>query len=287
MKNAPWPKNCEWDKLLRTVEFDILRGGQHTKMTKYARYEAHGEIAYGIVEGDQVTQITAAPYEDYEVTDHSHSLDEVKILAPVVPNKVVAIGLNYRSHLGGREGPKVPEPFFKTTSSVIGTGENVIIPKDAITEGVSVQPEAELSLVIGKTAKHVSKEDALGYILGYTCGNDMSARDWQANDLQWWRAKSSDTFTPLGPYIVTDLDPSALRLIGRINGKVVQEQVTSDLLHDVPTIMEFVTRVMTLNPGDVVMTGTPGRPDNVKEGDVMEVEIAEIGTLSNPVVNES
>ena len=151
-------------------------------MTKYARYEAHGEIAYGIVEGDQVTQITAAPYEDYEVTDHSHSLNEVKILAPVVPNKVVAIGLNYRSHLGGREGPKVPEPFFKTTSSVIGTGENVIIPKDAITEGVSVQPEAELSLVIGKTAKHVSKEDALGYILGYTCGNDMSARDWQAND---------------------------------------------------------------------------------------------------------
>ena len=144
-----------------------------------------------------------------------------------------------------------------------------------------------LSLGIGKTAKHVSKKDALGYILGYTCGNDMSARDWQANDLQWWRAKSSDTFTPLGPYIVTDLDPSALRLIGRINGKVVQEQVTSDLLPDVPTIMEFVTRVMTLNPGDVVMTGTPGRPDNVKEGDVMEVEIAEIGTLSNPVVNES
>ena len=255
-------------------------------MTKYVRYEAHGEVAYGIVEGDRVNQITKAPYEEYGITDHTHDLSEVKVLAPVMPNKVVAIGLNYRSHLGVRGAPKVPEPFFKTTSSVIGTGDNVIIPKEAIEEGVSVQPEAELSLVVGKKAKRVSKSDALSYVLGYTCGNDMSARDWQTNDLQWWRAKSSDTFTPLGPYIVTDLDPSDLRLIGRINGRVVQDQVTSDLLYDVPTIIEFVTRVMTLNPGDVVMTGTPGRPDNVKEGDVMEVEIAEIGTLSNPVVNE-
>ena len=252
-------------------------------MTKYARYEAHGETAYGLVEGDTVRQLTGPPYEAHEVTDHTHALSEVKLLSPVVPSKVVAIGLNYKSHLGDRPTPKVPEPFFKTTSSVIGPGEAVVIPRDAITEGVKVQPEAELSLVIGKRCKGATKANALSYVLGYTCGNDISARDWQRNDLQWWRAKSCDTFTPLGPFIVTDLDPGNLHLIGRINGKVVQDQVTSDLLYDVPTIIEFVSRVMTLEPGDVIMTGTPGAPGDIHEGDVMEIEVEGIGVLSNPV----
>ncbi len=252
-------------------------------MTKYARYEAHGETAYGLVEGDTVRQLTGPPYEAHEVTDHTHALSEVKLLSPVVPNKVVAIGLNYKSHLGDRPTPKVPEPFFKTTSSVIGPGESVVIPRDAIAEGVKVQPEAELSLVIGKRCKGATKANALSYVLGYTCRNDITARDWQANDLQWWRAKSSDTFTPLGPFIVTDLDPGNLHLIGRINGKVVQDQLTSDLLYDVPTIIEFVSRVMTLEPGDVIMTGTPGRPGDIHEGDVMEIEVEGIGVLTNPV----
>ena len=256
-------------------------------MTKYARFRADGEVAYGVVEGDAVKRISAAPYEDYEVTDRTYALDDVTLLAPVVPNKIVAIGLNYRSHLGDRQPPSVPEPFFKTTSSVVGPGDDVIIPREAIEEGVTVQPEAELSLVIGKKAKRVSKEDALDYILGYTCGNDVSARNWQANDLSWWRAKSSDTFTPLGPFIVTGLDPSDLRLVGRINGEVAQEQVTSDLLYGVPEIIEFVTRALTLNPGDVVMTGTPGAPGDVHDGDVMDVEIAEIGTLTNTARNEA
>ena len=256
-------------------------------MTKYARYEAHGEAAYGIVEGDSVTQLTGAPYEDHERTDHTHTLSEVKLLAPVVPGKVVAIGLNYRSHLGDKTPPSVPEPFFKTTSSVIGPGDDIIIPREAQEEKVTMQPEAELSLVIGKTAKRVSKDNALDYVLGFTCGNDVSARNWQANDLSWWRAKSSDTFTPLGPVIVSGLDPSALRLIGRINGEVVQEQVTSDLLYGVPEIIEFVTRVLTLDPGDVIMTGTPGAPGDIHDGDVVDVEIAEIGTLTNTVRNEA
>ncbi len=255
-------------------------------MTKYARYEAHGETAYGVVEGDTVRELTGPPYEAHEVTDHTHALSEVRLLSPVVPNKVVAIGLNYKSHLGDRTPPKVPEPFFKTTSSVIGTGESVVIPRDAIAEGVRVQPEAELSLVIGKRCKGATKANALSYVLGYTCGNDISARDWQENDLQWWRAKSSDTFTPLGPFIVTDLDPGNLHLMGRINGKVVQDQITSDLLYDVPTIIEFVSRVVTLEPGDVIMTGTPGRPGDIHEGDVMEIEVEGIGVLSNPVKAE-
>ena len=252
-------------------------------MTKFVRYEAHGEIAYGVVEGDVAKQLTASPLEEYEVTDHTHRLSEVKLLAPVVPNKVVAIGLNYRSHLGDREPPKVPEPFFKTTSSVIGPGEAIVIPREAIEEGVRVQPEAELSLVIGKQCKRATRENALSFVLGYTCGNDVSARNWQRNDLQWWRAKSSDTFTPLGPFIVTDLDPGNLHLMGRINGKTVQDQVTSDLLYDVPTIIEFVSRVVTLEPGDVIMTGTPGAPGDIRDGDTVEIEVDGIGVLSNPV----
>ena len=257
------------------------------EMTTYARYLAHGDVAYGVVEGDTVHEITAAPYEDHEVTDHTHSLDDVKLLSPVVPGKVVAIGLNYRSHLGDRTPPSVPEPFFKTTSSVIGPGDDIIIPREALEENVTMQPEAELALVVGKESRRVSADDALDHIFGYTCGNDVSARNWQANDLSWWRAKSSDTFTPLGPVIVTGLDPSSLHLVGRINGAVDQEQMTSDLLYGVPEIFEFVTRVLTLNPGDVIMTGTPGTPGDIHDGDVVEIEIDGIGKLTNTVRNEA
>ena len=255
-------------------------------MTTYARYEADGDVHYGVVDGDAVRAITAAPYEDHEVTDNSHSLDDVKLLSPVMPGKIVAIGLNYRSHLGDRTPPSVPEPFFKTASSVVGPGDDVVIPTEALEQGVSIQPEAELALVIGKTARRVSKEDALDYILGFTCGNDVSARDWQAGDLSWWRAKSSDTFSPIGPVIVTGLDPSNLHLVGRINGETSQEQMTSDLLYGVPEIVEFVTRVLTLDPGDVIMTGTPGAPSDVHDGDVVEVEIDGIGVLRNTMRNE-
>ena len=256
-------------------------------MTKFARYEAHGEIAYGVVEGDVVKQLTASPLEDYEVTDHTHTLSEVRLLAPVVPGKIVAIGLNYKSHLGDRTPPKVPEPFLKSTSSLAGPNQDIVIPRDALDEGVTIQEEGELSLVIGKRCKRVSREDAMSVILGLTCGNDVSARQWQRGDLQWWRAKSSDTFSPIGPFIVTDLDPGNLDLVARVNGKVEQESNTSDLLYDVPTIIEFVTRVVTLEPGDVIMTGTPGAPGNLHPGDTVEIEIEGIGVLSNPVVAEA
>ena len=253
---------------------------------KYARYEAHGETAYGVVEGDSVKQLTASPLQDHEVTDHEHGLSEVKLLAPIVPGKIVAIGLNYKSHLGDRVPPSVPEPFFKTQSALIGPDEPIVIPREAIEEGVNIQPEAEFSLVIGKRCKRASADDALDYILGYTCGNDVSARNWQRNDLQWWRAKSSDTFAPVGPYIETDLDPGNVRLIGRINGEVVQEQLTSDLLYGIPRIIEFVSSVLTLEPGDVIMTGTPGAPGDIHPGDTVEVEVEGVGVLRNPVVAE-
>ena len=204
------------------------------------------------------------------------------MLAPHVPRKIVAIGLNYPSHLGDVEPTVVPEPFLKASTSVIGPGDVIKIPRDAH----KVQEEGELAVVIGRRCKGASKADALSYILGYTCGNDVSDRQWQHGDLQWWRAKSSDTFAPLGPFIVTDLDPGNLHLIARVNGRVVQESSTSDITHDVPNIIEFISRVMTLEPGDVVMTGTPGQPADLHPGDIVEVEIEGIGVLTNPVEAE-
>ena len=249
---------------------------------KFARYEAHGEVAYGVVEGDAVKQMTASPFQEYEVTDHTHPLSEVRLLAPHVPGKIIAIGLNYRSHLGDREPPAVPEPFYKTPTALIGPGDSIVIPREAS----QVQEEGELSVVIGKRCKGATVSNALSYVLGYTCGNDVSDRPWQRGDLSWWRAKSSDTFAPLGPFIATGLDPGNLQLTARVNGKVVQESSTSDLLHDVPKIIEFISRVVTLEPGDVIMTGTPGQPADLNPGDTVDVEIEGIGVLTNTVVAE-
>ncbi|MDO8749650.1 MAG: fumarylacetoacetate hydrolase family protein [Dehalococcoidia bacterium] len=253
---------------------------------RYVRFQVGTHVAYGVLGGDVVREITAPPYGAYKVTDRTHKLSEVKLLAPIVPGKIVAIGLNYKSHLGNREAPKVPEGFYKTPTSVIGTEEPVRIPQAALQEKVHMQPEGEMVFIMGKRAKNVKKAEALSYVLGYTCGNDVSARDWQRNDLQWWRAKSSDTFSPMGPVIVTDLDPSKMQLICRINGKVVQEQSTGDLVHDVPAIIEFISSAITLEPGDAIYTGTPGAPGDIHPGDVVEVEISGIGVLRNPIEAE-
>ncbi len=253
---------------------------------KFARYEAHGDVAYGVVEGNTVQQITTSPFEEYQITDCSLKLDEVKLLAPVMPRKIVAIGLNYKSHLGDAKPPAVPEPFFKTSSAIISPNEDIVIPREARQQDINVQEEAELTLVIGKTCKKATRSEALNYILGYTCGNDVSARPWQRGDLSWWRAKSSDTFAPIGPFIATGLDPSNLGLSARINGRTVQDASTSDLIHDVPTIIEFVSSVMTLEVGDIIMTGTPGEPEDINPGDTVEIEVEGVGILRNSVAEE-
>ncbi len=263
-------------------------------MTKFARYEVGGNISYGIVEGESVKDISAAPYDNYSETGATHSLSDVKLLAPVVPGNIIAIGRNYVSHLdhsaslvgGDMELPKVPEPFFKTTSSVIGPNDPIILPKEIAEEGVRVEEEAELTLVIGKRCRRATQANAFDYVLGVTCGNDVSARDWQVGDLSWWRAKSSDTFSPIGPYVVTGLDADNLLLTGRVNGAVVQESGTSDLAHNCRRIIEFVSAVLTLEPGDIIMTGTPGTPGQIKAGDTVEVELEGVGVLRNPVIAE-
>ena len=244
-----------------------------------ARYLAHGEISYGVVEGDRVRQLSASPFEEHKVTNHVHKLSEVKLMAPCVPSKILAIGLNYSSHLHGREGPKEPMVFYKTPTSVIGPEETIVRPKDT----ARLDAEGELVVVIKDRCRNVPESEAMRHVLGYTCGNDVSARDWQRDDRNWWRAKSADTFSPAGPFITTELDPHNVRLIVRINGKEVQSETTSYLIFRVPALISFCSKFVTLEPGDMIYTGTPGEPGEMKDGDVCEVDIQGIGVLRNPV----
>ena len=251
---------------------------------KFARYLAHGDISYGIVDNNIVKEITNNPFSSFEITDHSHPLSEVKILAPCLPGKILAVGLNYRSHLGDRPGLTEPLIFLKTPTSLIGTGESIVLPKNF--QG-RVDEEGEVVAVIKDRCKNVPKEEALQHVLGYTCGNDVSARDWQKGDGQWWRAKSSDTFSVAGPFIETNLDPGNIVMKARVNGIEVQSESTKMFLFDLPAVIAHVSQVMTLEPGDLIYTGTPGKPAELKDGDIVEVEVEGIGILSNPVKKEA
>jgi 2-keto-4-pentenoate hydratase/2-oxohepta-3-ene-1,7-dioic acid hydratase in catechol pathway len=248
-------------------------------------------------------------------------LKEVKLLVPCQPRQVLALAGNYRSHLGadqsvtttvttttkvvtntksnetksdttttsetvsGNEIPKrnqIPQPFYKTLSSLVPDGAEIVIPKDSKV----VHFEAELVIVIGKEARKVSKEKALDYVLGVTCGNDVSERVWQKADVQWWRAKGSDTFGPCGPCIVSGLNYDDLLLQLRVNGKTLQKERTSHMIHSVPATVSFISQHVTLYPGDLIFTGTPGETSEIKPGDVVEVEMEGVGVLKNPVVAE-
>jgi len=249
------------------------------RAVRYVRYEIGGRISYGLLEGEIVRELRGDPFTGARPTGASHKLAAVRLLVPCTPSKVLAVGLNYRSHLGSRPAPKNPEIFLKAPSCLLEHNGQIVIP-----QGTSdVHYEGELVVVIGKKAKQIPVGEAPGYVLGVTCGNDVSARDWQKADLQWWRAKSSDTFGPLGPAIATGLDYGKLRLQTRLNGQVRQSESTADLLFDVPTVVSFVSQAVTLLPGDVVYTGTPGQTTAMKPGDVVEVEIEGIGVLRNTV----
>jgi len=247
----------------------------------YLRYQSASGTAYGILEGETVREIQGGLFDGSPSTI-THSLSEVKPLYPCQPTKIMAVGLNYRSHLGSRPQPAHPEMFYKPVSALQNPGDPIILPTDAS----DTHSEGELVVVIGKQAKNLSKEEAGGAIFGVTCGNDVSDRSWQhgdKKDLQWWRAKGSDTFAPLGPYVVTGLDYGNLLLQTRMNGEVIQKQYTSDLIFDCASVVSWVSGWVTLMPGDVIYTGTPGNTRKMKPGDVMEVEIEGIGALRNPV----
>lgn len=249
---------------------------------RYVRFRRGSTAVYGLLDGETITELRGDLFASPKPTSTKHKLSAVKLLSPCVPPKVLAVGLNYKSHLGSAKPPKNPEIFYKPTTCLISPGETIRIPKDSR----NTHYEGELVIVIGKAASDVSVADARGVIFGVTCGNDVSERDWQngpEKDLQWWRAKGADTFGPLGPAIVTGIDYGKLLLQTRLNGEVVQKQYTSDLLFDCPTIVSFVSRYVALTPGDVIYTGTPGSTRKMKAGDTVEVDIEGVGVLKNPV----
>ncbi len=241
-----------------------------------------GEPRYALVEDGRALELSGDLFADPQPTGRGLPLSEPELLAPCLPPKILAVGQNYASHLGGRPMPKNPEMFYKPVSSLQDPGGPIVIPPDA----EDVHYEGELVVVIGKTIRHAARAEAAAAVFGITCGNDVSDRNWQrgpGKDVQYWRAKGCDTFAPLGPVIVTGLDYSNLLLTTRRNGGIVQQQRTSDLIFDIPTIVSFVSRYVTLVPGDVIYTGTPGNTQRMVPGDVIEVEIEGIGTLRNPV----
>ncbi|MEW6545815.1 MAG: fumarylacetoacetate hydrolase family protein [Bacillota bacterium] len=207
--------------------------------------------------------------------------DEAELICPVEPGKVVAVGLNYRDHAHevGAVLPEEPVLFVKPATAVIGPGAAILLPPVSR----RVDYEAELAVVIGRRAKRVAVGQAPDYVLGYTCGNDVTARDLQQKDGQWTRSKSFDTFCPLGPWVVPGLDPAALQVVCRVNGKVRQQGNTRDLIFPVAELVSFVSGIMTLEPGDVLLTGTPAGIGPLEPGDLVEVEIEGVGVLSNPV----
>ena len=250
-------------------------------VTKYVRYAYNGTDSYGVLKGNAIHELRGDIFETVELTGRTVALANVKLLIPVQPSKIIAVGFNYRSHLGDREPALYPGLFAKYPTSLIATGEEIVFPPGAH----HVHYEGEMVLVIGRRARHVSREAALDYVFGVTAGNDVSERDWQSGDLQWFRAKASDTFGPLGPAVVRGLNPDDLLLQTRVNGEVRQSQRTSDLFFDSSDIISYVTQFVTLEPGDVIYTGTPGATQAMQPGDVVEIELEGVGILRNTIAD--
>ncbi|MBC7639951.1 MAG: fumarylacetoacetate hydrolase family protein [Rhodoferax sp.] len=258
---------------------------------RIARYTTGQDPTYGIVTEDEngamvIAEVQGDPlYQPIAYTGVQVPLDDARLLAPVIPrSKVVGIGKNYADHvaeMGGGQPPSEPLVFLKPNTSVVGPGDPIVLPR----QSANVHYEGELAVVIGRICKDVPRERVPEVVFGYTCANDVTARDLQSSDAQWSRAKGFDTFCPLGPWIETELDHRDLALSTRVDGVTVQDSRTSLLIHDVVTLVSYVSSVFTLLPGDVILTGTPAGVGRIVAGQRVEVEIEGIGTLSNPVVS--
>ncbi len=252
---------------------------------RIARFAHAGRVAYGVVEGSEILELPGHPFsragEPLTTTGAVHDLDDVRLLAPVLPSKVVGIGKNYADHATEMGGPAPPAPlmFLKPTTAVIGPENPIVLPP----ESGDVHFEAELAVVIGRLCRRVRADDAASVVLGHMCGNDVTARDLQRVDGQWTRAKSFDTFCPLGPWIDTDLDPRDVAIECEVNGVTRQRASTASMVHSVPDLIAAVSAVMTLLPGDVILTGTPAGVGPLSPGDEVAVTVAGLGTLVNPV----
>ncbi len=253
-------------------------------VTRYCRFRKGTLTAHGILDGETIRQLRGDLFANPTETGARHKLADVKLLYPIErPSKILALAGNYRSHLGSAPPRPNPEPFYKPPSSLQNPGDPIVIPPGA----KDVHYEAELVLVIGKTATRVSVAQAKDHIFGVTCGNDVSERIWQNDpkikDVQWWRAKGADTFSPVGPVIARGLDYHNLKIGARLNGTTVQDDHTSHFVHDAFLTVSFISQFVTLYPGDLIFTGTSGQTKPMKPGDVIEVEIEGVGILRNPV----
>jgi len=250
---------------------------------KIFRFKHKKRSIYGILKEESLLPVRGSVFKNFEVEEEGIPISEAELLPPVKPSKIVATGLNYRSHAmeRGKSIPEEPLIFIKPSSSVIGPHDIIIYPKMA----KRVDYEGELALVIKRKAHLVrDNENVEDYILGYTCFNDITARDLQEKDRQFTRAKSFDTFAAVGPCIVTDIDPSRLRIKTFLNGKLKQSAITKNLLFPVPFLIRFISEIMTLYQGDIIATGTPAGVGPMFPGDRVDVQIEEIGTLSNTVM---
>ncbi|GAW91008.1 fumarylacetoacetate hydrolase family protein [Calderihabitans maritimus] len=249
---------------------------------QFVRFWDGKKVQYGILRGDKITAIEGSIYGRYETTSRVYSYHDIMLLAPCEPSKVICVGLNYRDHAEELNLPLPEEPvlFLKPPSTVIGHQQDIIYPPLSN----RVDYEAELGVVIGETTHRVTPEEAWEKILGYTCANDVTARDKQPKDGQWTVAKSFDTFCPLGPVIATDIDPGNLKISLTLNGEVKQSSNTNQMIFPVNELVSYISQIMTLYPGDVLITGTPSGIGPMQPGDTVTVKIEGIGSLTNRVV---
>jgi 2-keto-4-pentenoate hydratase/2-oxohepta-3-ene-1,7-dioic acid hydratase in catechol pathway len=256
-------------------------------VVRIARYRlADGTITFGRVEGDEMARLAGPPWDSVEPSGKRDQRANITLLAPALPTKIICVGLNYQAHaaesvtrVAGAELPTEPLLFLKPPSAVIAHGDSIRYPA-----GVTrMDPEGELAVVIGRRASHVSERDAMVHVAGFTCFNDVSARNYQKTDGQWARAKGFDTFAPIGPWLAVGLDPAPRTVQCRVNGALRQEGNTRDLLFPIPFLIHHISKIMTLEPGDVIATGTPAGVAPVEVGDRIEVEVEGIGVLENVV----
>ncbi len=249
---------------------------------KYARFEEKQIIYEGIIEKDLILPIEDSPFEKLAPFQAPLKISNVRLIPPVAPSKIIAVGLNYVDHAEEIKAPVPKEPliFLKAPTSIIGPDEPILYPS----QSEHVDYEAELAIVIKKEGRNISFKDAYDYIFGYTCLNDVTARDLQKRDGQWTRAKSFDTFCPVGPYIVSGLDASSLKIEALLNGEIRQSSNTSKMIFNGAKLIEFISNIMTIEPGDIIATGTPAGIGPMKPGDKIEVRIEGIGSLINLVV---
>ncbi len=259
---------------------------------RWCRLLDENQGRFGLVEGNEIALVDGSPFDSYRPTGRRRALSSAKLLVPVHPANFYAVGVNYAVHIEWARlrhkmaiaVPKQPDIGYRSPNALIATGESIVIPKDS---AGPVEYEGELVAVIGRKARHLSEEEALGCILGYTLGNDVSERFWQQSDRTLWRAKNTDSFKPMGPVIATDLDPARQRIAVRVNGNMVNEYDTDKMIWTLQQYISRMTRYITLYPGDVIWLGTDGACEPaLKPGDVVEIANEHIGTLSNPVVLE-